>query len=203
MVLGAIVESRAEGAERCGDPRAARIFAGIVGAGLLGQLNRETQRAMRVAGAAADFAIAVRGNLIAGRGDAVSAGAKIVEMDSGNGLRRALEHGCGPQRARDIAAAAFELRGHTAVEHAEAGGRCEEVEIRMQSHGWVAEFGTLRRIAGAAVENAARAFGVPASFHNERGVAQPGRAPGSGPGGRRFKSSLPDHFLIADSPFCS
>jgi hypothetical protein len=29
-----------------------------------------------------------------------------------------------------------------------------------------------------------------------RGVAQPGRAPGSGPGGRRFKSSLPDQFLI-------
>src|SRR5438477_9036568 len=29
-----------------------------------------------------------------------------------------------------------------------------------------------------------------------RGVAQPGRAPGSGPGGRRFKSSLPDqHFF--------
>src|ERR1700735_2541252 len=28
-----------------------------------------------------------------------------------------------------------------------------------------------------------------------RGVAQPGRAPGSGPGGRRFKSSLPDHYL--------
>ena len=28
---------------------------------------------------------------------------------------------------------------------------------------------------------------------NVRGVAQPGRAPGSGPGGRRFKSSLPDH----------
>jgi hypothetical protein len=28
-----------------------------------------------------------------------------------------------------------------------------------------------------------------------RGVAQPGRAPGSGPGGRRFKSSLPDHCL--------
>src|SRR3984957_17703073 len=25
-----------------------------------------------------------------------------------------------------------------------------------------------------------------------RGVAQPGRAPGSGPGGRRFESSLPD-----------
>src|SRR5271165_6888291 len=30
-----------------------------------------------------------------------------------------------------------------------------------------------------------------------RGVAQPGRAPGSGPGGRRFKSSLPDQFLQA------
>src|SRR5271170_1650063 len=27
---------------------------------------------------------------------------------------------------------------------------------------------------------------------DSRGVAQPGRAPGSGPGGRRFKSSLPD-----------
>ena len=30
-------------------------------------------------------------------------------------------------------------------------------------------------------------------FPTCRGVAQPGRAPGSGPGGRRFKSSLPDH----------
>ena len=29
-----------------------------------------------------------------------------------------------------------------------------------------------------------------------RGVAQPGRAPGSGPGGRRFKSSLPDHSSV-------
>jgi hypothetical protein len=29
-----------------------------------------------------------------------------------------------------------------------------------------------------------------------RGVAQPGRAPGSGPGGRRFKSSLPDHYFL-------
>jgi hypothetical protein len=28
--------------------------------------------------------------------------------------------------------------------------------------------------------------------HDSRGVAQPGRAPGSGPGSRRFKSSLPD-----------
>ena len=30
---------------------------------------------------------------------------------------------------------------------------------------------------------------------SRRGVAQPGRAPGSGPGGRRFKSSLPDHYF--------
>ena len=30
--------------------------------------------------------------------------------------------------------------------------------------------------------------------HSSRGVAQPGRAPGSGPGGRRFKSSLPDQY---------
>ena len=29
-----------------------------------------------------------------------------------------------------------------------------------------------------------------------RGVAQPGRAPGSGPGGRRFKSSLPDQSFL-------
>ncbi len=32
-----------------------------------------------------------------------------------------------------------------------------------------------------------------------RGVAQPGRAPGSGPGGRRFKSSLPDHLIPSGS----
>src|SRR6478609_175613 len=30
---------------------------------------------------------------------------------------------------------------------------------------------------------------------SRRGVAQPGRAPGSGPGGRRFKSSLPDQYF--------
>src|SRR5215471_18146561 len=34
-----------------------------------------------------------------------------------------------------------------------------------------------------------------------RGVAQPGRAPGSGPGGRRFKSSLPDHSFQAVAAF--
>ena len=32
---------------------------------------------------------------------------------------------------------------------------------------------------------------------HSRGVAQPGRAPGSGPGGRRFKSSLPDQSFQA------
>ena len=35
---------------------------------------------------------------------------------------------------------------------------------------------------------------------NFRGVAQPGSAPGLGPGGRRFESSLPDHFVIAALP---
>jgi hypothetical protein len=37
-----------------------------------------------------------------------------------------------------------------------------------------------------------------------RGVAQPGRAPGSGPGGRRFKSSLPDHLSnkLNDPHYC-
>ena len=33
---------------------------------------------------------------------------------------------------------------------------------------------------------------LPVRRTSSRGVAQPGRAPGSGPGGRRFKSSLPD-----------
>ena len=50
----------------------------------------------------------------------------------------------------------------------------------------------------------ARAFGHPYQDDGggrptcksvDRGVAQPGRAPGSGPGGRRFESSLPDQFL--------
>ncbi len=34
----------------------------------------------------------------------------------------------------------------------------------------------------------------PAFRTHVRGVAQPGRAPASGAGGRRFESSLPDHF---------
>ena len=32
-----------------------------------------------------------------------------------------------------------------------------------------------------------------------RGVAQPGRAPGSGPGGRWFESTRPDHLTLSDS----
>ena len=36
--------------------------------------------------------------------------------------------------------------------------------------------------------------GPPLPYAAGRGVAQPGSAPGSGPGGRRFKSSRPDHF---------
>ncbi|VXC96772.1 hypothetical protein SPHINGOAX6_70646 [Sphingomonas sp. AX6] len=32
-----------------------------------------------------------------------------------------------------------------------------------------------------------------------RGVAQAGSAPGLGPGGRRFESCLPDHFVYAPS----
>jgi hypothetical protein len=42
-----------------------------------------------------------------------------------------------------------------------------------------------------------------ADLRVRRGVAQPGRAPGSGPGGRRFKSSLPDQSfqsVIENSP---
>jgi hypothetical protein len=54
-------------------------------------------------------------------------------------------------------------------------------------------------------------FGSPRSSHGDRdpivsrGVAQPGRAPGSGPGGRRFKSSLPDQSFVwfSDPPAAS
>ena len=43
-----------------------------------------------------------------------------------------------------------------------------------------------------------RVDGLPCSRpQHRRGVAQPGRAPGSGPGGRRFKSSLPDQYFQA------
>src|SRR5487761_1206819 len=49
--------------------------------------------------------------------------------------------------------------------------------------------------------SAARIFPARAPPHSNhcsfRGVAQPGRAPGSGPGGRRFKSSLPDHLFTS------
>ena len=38
---------------------------------------------------------------------------------------------------------------------------------------------------------------VPRAALASRGVAQPGRAPGSGPGGRRFKSSLPDQYYLS------
>ncbi len=38
-----------------------------------------------------------------------------------------------------------------------------------------------------------------AKLRFRRGVAQPGRAPGSGPGGRRFKSSLPDQISRSQS----
>ena len=34
-----------------------------------------------------------------------------------------------------------------------------------------------------------------------RGVAQPGSAPGLGPGGRRFESFLPDHIFIENNLF--
>ena len=42
------------------------------------------------------------------------------------------------------------------------------------------------------VSNALSLPDTSGSAVQSRGVAQPGRAPGSGPGGRRFKSSLPD-----------
>ena len=43
--------------------------------------------------------------------------------------------------------------------------------------------------------------GVPTCKSVDRGVAQPGRAPGSGPGGRRFESSLPDHSLSSTETY--
>src|SRR5262245_43645929 len=49
----------------------------------------------------------------------------------------------------------------------------------------VTAYCNIMRIGRGILSSAAVSFCV-------RGVAQPGRAPGSGPGGRRFKSSLPD-----------
>jgi hypothetical protein len=40
---------------------------------------------------------------------------------------------------------------------------------------------------------AAHGFSPASTQHQVRGVAQSGSAPGSGPGGRRFESSRPDH----------
>ena len=36
----------------------------------------------------------------------------------------------------------------------------------------------------------------PPMFNADRGVAQPGRVPGLGPGCRRFKSCLPDQLVV-------
>ena len=48
-------------------------------------------------------------------------------------------------------------------------------------------------VRGALRKNKPEPFGRERPSKQVRGVAQPGRAPGSGPGGRRFESSLPDH----------
>ena len=50
--------------------------------------------------------------------------------------------------------------------------------------------GSILKLARACVS-----FLFAQTYEFRRGVAQPGRAPGSGPGGRRFKSSLPDQFF--------
>ena len=49
-----------------------------------------------------------------------------------------------------------------------------------------------RRVAGNAILKMTESERGLRDSVSSRGVAQPGRAPGSGPGGRRFKSSLPD-----------
>src|SRR6266571_7428240 len=70
---------------------------------------------------------------------------------------------------------------------------------RISAHGWShvrVRSGVIRVAQDSRCYNLVRvvaAVGGKQKFH--RGVAQPGRAPGSGPGGRRFKSSLPDQFF--------
>ena len=61
----------------------------------------------------------------------------------------------------------------------------------MAQLGRAAGFGTRWKFTGFGIV-LQRKLNVIQDF-TRRGVAQPGRAPGSGPGGRRFKSSLPDH----------
>ena len=56
---------------------------------------------------------------------------------------------------------------------------------------------SLHRICYNEVRRISRRVLKDSANRSSRGVAQPGRAPGSGPGGRRFKSSLPDHLFSA------
>jgi hypothetical protein len=55
--------------------------------------------------------------------------------------------------------------------------------------------GRCYNLCGTSVCTSERRAAVPLALKHRRGVAQPGRAPGSGPGGRRFKSSLPDQYF--------
>jgi hypothetical protein len=64
-------------------------------------------------------------------------------------------------------------------------------------HCKLTHYGQARFLAHSLTRVLSSFLGSGAAVSSERasrGVAQPGSAPGSGPGGRRFKSSRPDHF---------
>ena len=124
VVLSTVVKDCAVGAKRRGDPDTAGIFGGVLRAGLLGNFDGLAQCAFGVAGGGGgilpEFAIAERGNLVAGGGDTVGAGAEIVEVDGGDGGWGLVNDVRRPQGTGDIEAATLEFGGHAAVEHTNA-----------------------------------------------------------------------------------
>ena len=117
MVLGAIVEGCAVGAERSGDEDAA---IGIRRSCLTSEGDGTEQGGIGARGIEADFGVAHARDLIAGGLDDVGASFDVGAMDSDDLLRGLFEDVCGPERTVDIGAEVFEFGGHAAVEDVDA-----------------------------------------------------------------------------------
>src|SRR5271165_4631376 len=114
-------------------------------------------------------------------------------MNLRDGDGRGIEHVRRPEWPGNVAATPLELGGHASIENP----KCAEIELRLVAHARLgarksALFWYIQDSSWHAQERPGPCFCEHPS-NNVRGVAQPGRAPGSGPGGRRFESSLPDH----------
>ena len=77
----------------------------------------------------ADLLKALGGDLVAGGQQAIGAGLEILAVHGGDGLRRAFQHVCGPQRTGQVKAFAFQLGGHPSIEHMQAA------EVELLHHG--------------------------------------------------------------------